>query len=355
MLFGQRAGVRAEFGVRGGDGDARAQPADGHEGVERPHVAALGRDEARPLEEHRHPHVGGLRRGRAGLPQHIAQRKHELRRGDADDRQRLVAAHHDAPADHTGIGAKARAPRAVTDDGDVSRVGGDRAAQLRAQAEQIEQRRAHAHDLQHALVLLAVDGHAHEERQRVVQGLERTTHAAEVVEVGGRERIGLTGRPRILAPQHRQALGRRVREGLEQHAVHHGEHGAVGAETQAEGQHRQRGEGARAGQAAHGGGEVRTKAVPHGGSSPGEGVEVRTMRAPGQSAHGGAPFGQARGRGVDDERGAAPPGGACCLGRLRRRGVPAFGERRAEVGAELRAKLRGVSLQSSAQQAGQRV
>ncbi len=252
----------------------------------------------------------------------------------------------------TRVGAEPRAPRAIADHGDVPFVGRHETPELRACADDRQQRRSHAQHLDHALIFLALDADAHDERQRVVERLERPRHALEIVEVGGGEWVGLVGQARVLAPQHGEPLRVVVGQRPQQHAVHHGEDGAVGAEPEAQGHDGQRGEGARRGQTPCGGANVVQQRIPHGGSSPRESVEMRTMCAPGVAAHGGAPFGESRGRGTHEEHRAT----AARHAHGPRRGVaPAIGEGGAEVGAELRAKARRVGVESSAQEEGQRM
>ena len=225
--------------------NARLGPADGSE-VPR---AALAGGEVRVVGD-RHPDDPAGRVGEA-----LRHHPHDLGRYAVD---------RDLLPDRVVAAAEALAPQPVADDRDLAAawvvlVGPEGAAERGAHTEEVEQRGADLGGVEpHGLPLAGEDDAGPGDRGRVRQ---RLALFLDVGEVRPRHR-----RPaafgEVIDPH--EPLRVLVRQGLEQHAVHDAEDGAVGADAQRQRQHGDGGERGALDQAAEGVANVLAKGIHRG-------------------------------------------------------------------------------------------
>ena len=187
------------------------------------------------VERERHPHLG-----RAEKP--------ERGRQDAGHRA-LFAVHGEIAADRARVAAEFPLPQRVAQQGHARGAGAvvvrhEAAPQRRRHPQQLEEipGGAHAGDALRPVPAGKVEagiGDAGQVGETVVL-------IAPVQEIRARNSVAVSRG--LLRPNHDQAAGVPVRQGAEQDAVHHAEHGRVGAD--AEGQ-RQSGDGREAGALPH--------------------------------------------------------------------------------------------------------
>ncbi len=177
-----------------------------------------------------------VRVGTHRAPELDVEHQAEASRHDADDGVGVAVDRHD-PADHIRRAAEAPLPVAVADRRDVrctlqALVGGELAAEHRADAKRSEQVRCHDDAVDALRLSDARDRVAAGVPDKRIERLEGRAHVSVVPVVlsrDHRDEIPVYGR----APQH-QPLGLGERHGIEQGRVDDTEHGHIGADADSE-------------------------------------------------------------------------------------------------------------------------
>ena len=166
--------------------------------------------------------------------------KPEIRRQDADDRERL-GIYRDGPADDRGVGGKASPPKTVSQDYDAVAAGlllfGTKiAAQRGLNPEQREKTGRDAHAVK--LFRIAWSGQCVEPEARRGEPFKGCVVLAPMEKIQRRYRYSRPALARVGCPNLDQPVPIRERQGSEQHAVDHAEHRGVGADPHRQGQSR---------------------------------------------------------------------------------------------------------------------